>query len=314
MSARNEIDDRPAAQDVTDDLTPVVPWQVHKDHAEEVYLTDWRPAGRDRFRIRARRPDDHAFYRLGADLDPLLLCETVRQTFPLLCHTAYGVPLGHQLIWERFGYRMADAALAGVDRGRDLTLDVRCFDIDHRGTRPAALSLHARVCWGGEPVATAETRFTVQSPAVYRRLRGGSADAGSAMARAVPVPAPDPRTRSGRNRARDLVLAARGADGRQLRVDTAHPLYFDHPVDHVPGMVLLEAAHQAVGGTDVTALDCIFHRYVELDRPCTITTVPPGEEDGERRTRIAAVQDGEVRFTATVAARAGAVPEAAGRD
>ncbi|MBX7550243.1 ScbA/BarX family gamma-butyrolactone biosynthesis protein [Streptomyces sp. NPDC004232] len=318
MSACDGIGRRPATRKTADGLTPVTPRHVHKNHAEEVYLTHWRSTGRDRFFIRARRPGAHDFYRVGKVFDPLLLCETVRQTFPLLCHDVYDVPLGHQLIWERFGYRVADAAYAGMDRGRELTLDVRCFDVVRRGTRAAALSLHAQVYWGGVPVATADTRFTVQAPAVYRRLRGEHADAGRAMARAVPVPDPDLRTRAGRDLVRDLVLAPRGADGRQLRVDTTHPLYFDHPVDHVPGMVLLEAVHQSVDGADVTALDCTFHRYVELDSHCTITAGPPGAEHdghgepGERHSRITAVQGGEVRFTAAVTSRACAVREAAG--
>ncbi|MHC5908639.1 AfsA-related hotdog domain-containing protein, partial [Streptomyces sp. S6] len=44
------------------------------------------------------------------------------------------------------------------------------------------------------------------------------------------------------------VLVARGDDGtvRVAPADPHHPLFFDHPSDHVPGMVLLEAARQAV--------------------------------------------------------------------
>ncbi|MGX1133514.1 hypothetical protein RKD49_005704 [Streptomyces glaucescens] len=321
--ARDELDrgrpgdaGHPGGPGTDGGAVPVEPWQVHKLHADEVYLTHWRGTGPDAFHIRARRPDRHPLYRVGAELDPLLLCETVRQVFPLLCHAAYEVPLGHQLIWERFRYELHDTAFAGADRGPGLDLEVRCFDLSYRGKRPAALSLRADVGWGGVRVATAETRFTVQSRAVYQRLRGAHADAEAAMASALPAPAPAPYTRTGRNRAADVVLAGPAGDGHLLRVDPSHRVYFDHPVDHVPGMLLLEAAHQAVGGA-VRSLDCTFRRYVEFDAPCTVVTAPldpgPDGEPARTRTRVTAVQEGEARFTADVVTCSAPVPEESGR-
>lgn len=316
------------AAGAADGTASVEPWQVHKLRSDEVYLTRWRRTAPDAFHIRARRPLLHPFYRGTPDLDPLLLCETVRQTFPLLCHAAYGVPLGHQLIWERLRYDIDAAAYAGVDRGPELELDVRCFDLSYRGKYPAALSLWALVTWGGLPVATADTRFTVQSRAVYQRLRGAYADTEAALAKALPAPAPCAGT--GRRRASDVLLTSPADGGRRLRVDPSHPIYFDHPVDHVPGMLLLEAAHQAVGGA-VSTLDCTFHRYVELDAPCTIVTTPldagpDADPDGDtdarpagtgsgapRRTRITAVQDGRRRFTADLVPYAAPVLADSGR-
>ncbi|MGI5359649.1 AfsA-related hotdog domain-containing protein [Streptomyces sp. CA-252508] len=58
---------------------------------------------------------------------------------------------------------------------------------------------------------------------------------------------------------------------------------FDHPVDHVPGMVLLEAARQAtaavLGDGDMLpiAITSQFTRYAELDEPCSVEASPlPG--------------------------------------
>ncbi|MFG2911037.1 ScbA/BarX family gamma-butyrolactone biosynthesis protein [Kitasatospora sp. NPDC048286] len=306
--------------DASDDTVPVEPWQVHKLRPDEVYLTRWRRTGPDAFHIRARRPSRHPFYRVAADFDPLLLCETVRQTFPLLCHAAYDVPRGYQLIWDRIRYDVDDAAYAGVDRGPDVELDVRCFDVSYRGKYPTALSLRAVVSWGGLPVATVDTRFTVQSRAVYQRLRGAYADTEAAVAKALPAPASAPCAGTGRQRAGDVLLASPVDGGRQLRVNPNHPIYFDHPVDHVPGMLLLEAAHQAVGGA-VSTLDCTFHRYVELDTPCTVVTTPldPDAQPADsgsgavRWTRITAVQDGRRRFTADLVPYAAPVLADSGR-
>jgi hypothetical protein len=71
-----------------------------------------------------------------------------------------------------------------------------------------------------------------------------------------------------------------GANTWQLRVDQSHAVLFDHPVDHVPGMVLMEAARQAalltVGEPDALPVRChfTFDKYVELDAPTIVTAAP----------------------------------------
>lgn len=291
----------------------VTPRLVHKSDPGEVYLVRWRRTAPDSFRISARWPRSHPFYRMAPEADPLLLCETIRQTFPLLCHAAYEVPVGHQLIWERFSYRFEPPA-PGVPASEspELELHVDCHDLVRRGALTVALSMRFLITRGGRPFARAETRFTVQSPAVYRRLRGARGDAARVMAAAPPAPAPLPHRVTGRTRPRDVVLAPAGREtatgagpaGWLLRVDPAHPVLFDHPVDHVPGMLLLEAAHQcaqrsAGGSAVILGLECVFSRYVELDAPCLITAGPATPDDAPALA-VAAVQSGETRFTATV--------------
>ncbi|WP_330349516.1 AfsA-related hotdog domain-containing protein [Streptomyces sp. NBC_00582] len=80
------------------------------------------------------------------------------------------------------------------------------------------------------------------------------------------------------------VVAAAGTAEHQhrwrLRNDVSHTLLFDHPVDHVPGLVLLEAAHQAAQAVasptplDVTHIAIGYERYVEFDEPCWIQARP----------------------------------------
>ncbi|MFJ8193082.1 ScbA/BarX family gamma-butyrolactone biosynthesis protein [Streptomyces sp. NPDC096094] len=298
---------------------------VHKTNASEVYLRSWTGFGEDRFRIEALWPDAHPFYRAADSLDPLLLSETIRQTFPLLCHAAYGVPLGDQLIWERFSYLMLEPADAPA-RGRDVDLHVRCYDISYRGSRPTALSMWVTVTRGGVPVARAETRFAVLAERVYQRLRGAYADIPMAMRSAVPVPLPVPVRPARFHRASmdDVLLTAPDSDGAQwLRVATDHPVFFDHPVDHVPGMLLLEAAHQAaIGassapgpaetgapGAEIVSLSCAFERYVELNSPCALFTEElPADASGNRRTAVKAVQNDLVAFTAELTTTAPSAP------
>jgi len=73
---------------------------VHRAALAEVFLTSWTESGPDSYRVSAQWPRFHSFYAdadEGGYDDPMLLCETMRQTFPLLAHAAYGMPLGFAL-------------------------------------------------------------------------------------------------------------------------------------------------------------------------------------------------------------------------
>ncbi|MDH6129598.1 ScbA/BarX family gamma-butyrolactone biosynthesis protein [Kitasatospora sp. GP82] len=289
---------------------------VHKLDPGEVFLMDWRRSAPDTFTISARWPGDQPFY-LGADgsYEPLLVSETIRQLFPLLCHGGYDIPLDRHLVWESYRYALIPDVLhpgAGPDPV-ELELRVVCSELVRRKAHPTAMTMHVELLRDGMLHARSRSRFTIQAPAVYRRLRAGHGDSAQAMASAVPLQAPVPAAESGRHRPEDVLLSPlddhEGPGGSwQLRVDTTHRKYFDHPVDHVPGMLLLEAARQATQAVLhphpalPVAMETSFHRYVELDAPCRIDAqlIPSG------LVRVTAHQNGELNFRADVLP--GAVP------
>ncbi len=289
--------------------TPVPQAYTHKANPAEVLLTGWCRTAPDTFTVRARWPRSHDFYAIRHGLhDPLLLSETVRQTLPLLSHAAYQVPLGHQLLWERFQWDLEPGALRSEGRPAEVELRITCTDVRYRRQSAAAVVLTAEAWREGCRLGGARTHFTIQNRAVYARLRGAYADIGLANARALPVPSPAPASVVARERAEDVVLSPAGGDNRwQLRADTSHPILFDHPVDHVPGMLLLEAARQAAHATAasrptvVTGMETTFIRYAELDAPCWIDARPlSGGAAGPRRVLVTARQNDEEIFTCVV--------------
>ncbi|GAA0385725.1 ScbA/BarX family gamma-butyrolactone biosynthesis protein [Streptomyces luteireticuli] len=302
-------------------LTTTVPREyVHRAALSEVFLTGWRRTGGQSFTVTAQWPRSHSFFTAVEGLhDPLMLCETIRQTFPLLLHAAYGTPFGHQLSWSRFGYSLDPQALRVGRTPAELELRVVSEVLNERRGIPTDLSLSYAVLRDGDLVAAADTRFGCIAPAVYRRVRGERADVPRVFAAAPAPAAPLAPAMAGRDHARDVVLGPQDGPGRwQLRVDTGHPVLFDHPVDHVPGMLLMEAARQAAHAVDLpaeaalpTSMNVTFHRYVEFDAPCWIearrqasTTSAPGT------LRVDAVQDGVVAFTSEVTLAAAATPAA----
>ncbi|MFJ8650336.1 ScbA/BarX family gamma-butyrolactone biosynthesis protein [Streptomyces sp. NPDC093546] len=312
-TTRQSVASTAPAPVLTPTLTYAVPREyVHRAAIAEVFLTGWRPMGADSFTVTAQWPRQHSFYLTQEGLhDPLLLSETIRQTLPLLSHAAYDVPFGTRLSWDFFRYTLNPSALAAQFVPAELELTVTASDIRRRSGQLAAVTMNFDVSRDGVPLATAETRFGCYSPAVYQRLRAGRADLDKVLAGVLAPPPPVSPALVGRDRPQDVVLAPADGDRRwRLRTDTAHPVLFDHPVDHAPGMLLLEAARQATQALDPhrrvlpVGMDIAFFRYVEFDSPCWITAEPDQPEwhdqHGRRRTKVTAWQEEQVVFSATV--------------
>ncbi|WP_239590135.1 ScbA/BarX family gamma-butyrolactone biosynthesis protein [Streptomyces aureoverticillatus] len=295
--------------------TTVAREYVHRAALSEVFLTGWEAVGDDTFRVTAQWPRCHGFYELyesgQASYDPLMLCETFRQTFPLLSHAAYGVPFGHQLTWHHLRYTLDPRAMALAAAPAEIELRVSCSDIRRRRDLPTEMTMSVEVLRDGTPFATADTRFGILTPAVYQRLRSSRGDVQRVFGAAPPPPPPITRASAGRSRRQDIVLAHAPGTGRwRLRADTTHPVLFDHAVDHVPGMLLLEAVRQAghalrpADGRRVpVSMEAVFHHYVEFDSACWIEAqpVPAGISEALRGVRVDAVQEGRLMFSATSA-------------
>ncbi|MGY1456341.1 ScbA/BarX family gamma-butyrolactone biosynthesis protein [Streptomyces sp. SS8] len=252
-------------------------------------------------------PGPHAFYTLrdGAT-SPLLLVEAVRQALAVLSHTVQEVPLAHRLGWEYARCAFAPAAFWERTAPADAELRVRHGDITRRRLGTTRSTAHIEAFRGNELLGSCEIRYITHPPAIYDRLRSKYADAQRAFAAALPPAPPVTPSLVGRTDPGDVVIAPTSRPHRyQLRTDTSNPVLFDHPHDHVPGMVLLEAVVQVVrasvpGHARTTALDTTFLRYVEFDAPCWID-VAPEPPDGRERSRllVTATQNGREVFSTT---------------
>ncbi|MFF2060660.1 ScbA/BarX family gamma-butyrolactone biosynthesis protein [Streptomyces sp. NPDC058200] len=292
-------------------LTTTVPKEfVHRAAVAEVLLTGWRRTDDTRFAVTAQWPRLHSFFTpVRGSHDPLLTAETIRQVGSLLAHAEFGTPLGHHFLMRDLSFTVEPRHLAigGVPAG--LELDVTCSQIRRRGSELAGLRYEAVVHRDGQIVATGGASYVCATPAVYRRLRGERASR-SDVQPPPPLAAPVPPQSVGRSTPFDVVLSPTGdAQTWQLRVDTGHPILFDHPVDHIPGMVLLEAARQAA--TSVLRTDaCVptsftgeFPRFAELDLPCRIELQHlPGDFAGLSSVRVTGHQEGEPVFSCVVGA------------
>ncbi|MFF0626807.1 ScbA/BarX family gamma-butyrolactone biosynthesis protein [Streptomyces sp. NPDC004296] len=290
-------------------LTSTVPREyVHRAAVSEVFLTNWRQSGSDGWLVTAQWPRAHSFYGPAHGLhDPLLLIETVRQAGILLSHVAHGVPLDHPIIWQQVRYALRPQALRAALKPADIALHITDRDVVRRRKQLVSIRQEFRIVCDGAELARATLVYSCHSPAVYRRVRGEYGDLALANARRLPPAEPVPPQAVGRDRTGDVVLSPTDrADRWRLRVDTSHPVLFDHPVDHVPGMLMVEAARQAARAAAPdwalpVALTCSFERYAELDAPCWVQARPAGvADDGRQEVAVCVEQHGRALLDARV--------------
>nr|WP_238420011.1 ScbA/BarX family gamma-butyrolactone biosynthesis protein [Streptomyces taklimakanensis] len=284
---------------------------LHLTHRSSVHLRRWTRTGPAEFRFTAVWPDARGgrapVPARHAGPDPMLVAATYRQAGLLIAHSAYAVPRANETLLQNLNLT--------VDPDRPLpahgpvALDVlaRCAELGRRGGAPTGLHIEAEIRHAdGALLARIDSDFSWMSRAVYRRLRGDKADAAW-----DPTPPPEPVDPAsvGRATARDVLLAPAAPGRWRLRNETRNPLLFDHRVDHVPGLVLVEAVQQAAralagpGFRPVSAANT-FDNYVELDAPCLVeATARPADGGGTVIVDVVGRQTGRVCFRGTVSGR-----------
>ncbi|MFD6278083.1 ScbA/BarX family gamma-butyrolactone biosynthesis protein [Streptomyces sp. NPDC060209] len=294
-------------------LTSTVPKElVHRAAVAEVLLTGWERHADTRFAITAQWPRGHSFFTpVNGNYDPLMATETIRQVGSLLAHAEFAVPVGHQFLMHDLEVAVHPQYLGLEAVPASLDIEVTYTEVKQRRQGHAGARYEAIVRRDGHVVATGGAAYTCVSPDVYQRVRGSRLSDGRPPIR---LTAPVSPQSVGRMSPTDVVLSPLGeADRWQLRVDTRHPILFDHPVDHIPGMVLMEAARQATvailnrsslnkSPLLPTRLVSRFQRYAELDSPCFLEAhrLPAGP--GEDLVLVSGQQGGEPLFSATVTA------------
>ncbi|MFE4855863.1 ScbA/BarX family gamma-butyrolactone biosynthesis protein [Streptomyces sp. NPDC056670] len=298
---------------------PVPRHLVHRASVAEVLLTDSVRLDDSRFLVAAQWPRDHALHNPDATgrTDPLLFAETIRQMFVYLPHTYFGVPLTHRFIGDRLNFDLDDAAPLRVGAA---PLNV-VLEAEWRweGNRPpnrygmrldVALTIDGKVYGRGmiSGIAVDERRYSL-----LRRRKADELAAGDAVRRLPVAPAA-----VGRLRDKDCVLAQGFLNGGArdgswwLRVNTDHPIFFDHPSDHVPLMVAMEGArqlghvlvHEGNPGAPLALVsaqvECLA--FGELDLPTRLVVEEADEPTGDpslRRLRVGAYQNGRPFVTVT---------------
>ncbi|MFI9251887.1 ScbA/BarX family gamma-butyrolactone biosynthesis protein [Streptomyces sp. NPDC053069] len=296
---------------------------VHRAAVAEVFLTDAERPSDDELLLAAQLPRRHAYYHDTLEPrthhDPLLLLEACRQGIFVVAHRYLDVPLGHKFLLRAVEFEVPDpTALTCGDLPTEAVIAVR---IEHRFRIRAAvtgLRLRFTCTIGTQEALLARIDYSWMPPEDWTRLRAGQRGALGLPDVPVALPGPrvDPALVGRRDPANTVISPPHAADDgtrtAHLVVDTTHPSLYDHWVDHVPGMLELEAFRQlavtaavAAGAVRTPAalpvgLTARFRCFAEMDLPLRCRTAPvlpgagiectlrqPGAVAAEARIRLA---------------------------
>jgi hypothetical protein len=278
---------------------------VHRAAVSEVFVTDSVAAGAHKYLVAAHLPRRHAFFGDGFDgrVDPMLCLEVTRQSCVLVAHEYYGIPLGWQFVMTTSSFEvLSQQALTELAHWSRPLIDVLVTGREPANGVPNVLRVVATFLIGDQPAIRFTGGLVAVESSIYRQMRR-AAMAGAANRPGGQDGAPLAGALVGRSDPRNVVLSAareRGDGGyhADLVVDTDHPVFFDHPLDHVPGTLLVEAHRQVAAAAlterlgwaepGLSSVEVSFDAFCELDvvTPVTAWLLAVGEREALLRTEI----------------------------
>lgn len=267
---------------------------LHRQHASESFLTDATRLGSDAFVAAALLPPAHPHYSAhtgpSRDRDPLLMLECVRQAETYAAHTMFGVEPDAHFVLRNWSAEFAPGIPPVADRPTELMMTALTRNARVVRDRLRGLEYELELWTDGVRLGRVHMEVGYTSHAAYTVLRARRHDGRQPPSSDDLAPTPgrpvDP-ARVGRLCATDAVLldveVAGDSATARLRVPVENRSLFDHAQDHVPAMVLVEAARQLAalathewGGaapdrTELVATSSAFAAYAELTEPIELT-------------------------------------------
>lgn len=244
---------------------------VHRLAVSEVYLMTAEQLGVDQFHLTAQWPRRHFYYRVAdCSVDPMLVAETLRQSTILVAHRYYEVPLTRRFLMRRMTVSLAGGDIVASVRPAEIVLKV---GVDRMRSGPNGVTrmrTNIEFWFQDNLIAEGMGDLQVVNARVYERMRSGSQSSEWLTLAAYAGGGKKPS-------AQGVVLNRSGSGPAwQLVIDYSHPVFFDHPVDHLPGMLIMESARQAaaevvgIPSAEFTYFDGRYDRFLDLGNLTTI--------------------------------------------
>ncbi|KZF06151.1 hypothetical protein A2J03_25300 [Rhodococcus sp. EPR-157] len=252
---------------------------VHRHAVAEVFVTDYRFEPEAAYEVGIQLPPAHRIFDTSSGHhDPLSVAEAFRQAVVLLCHTRYHIPSHHSLLMETFSLNMLGSH--GIPTtSAPLAFDLTVNKLSYRDDAVSGVDVSGTLSDGSKDIARCNAVARGVSPDGYRRIRRGRENQYPSRRTTPPGSVTVRPGRVGRLSEPDVLISAN--DARRVMFcdpDPQNSALLDHPVDHIPGMVVFEAARQAVRyrsgnpAAQIHTLSAVFPQFTEWETPCEIST------------------------------------------
>jgi hypothetical protein len=223
---------------------------VHKAAIEQVLISDATLLGEREFACATQLSRAHSYYSdlLLPIYDPLLMLEVSRQGVVLGSHEYFGVPPSWQFIFSDIRGTIQDRRALEVGRTpADCIVRLALEEARYRRGHLSSGRFCAHWELGGAVAATlvgtaiffSRERYGVLRKSMRRWMRPEPPSAPT-----VPLSPADVGRASPRNVVVGAPVRQGGSYVCSVIVDESHATFFDHPLDHVPGALLIEAFRQ----------------------------------------------------------------------
>ncbi|WP_170285586.1 AfsA-related hotdog domain-containing protein [Microbacterium rhizomatis] len=254
---------------------------VHKSAVGEVFVTDSARVAEDSYVVAAQWPRKHWYFGEPAvSLNPLLVAETLRQACLVIVTGHLGVPTDARVRVDDVAVFL-DCALLPCLLPAEVTMKIDANVTPSADGPIRSIAARAAFVYEGEQFATATGRSTMAPAVLSNSLR-------------------KPRDADGD----DAVIDVR-PEWPQVEVDHEHAVYCDHQTDHIPAMLLIDAALSSVRGkltesAGVVGFEATFDGIVEWE-PSAVMRLSFDEED-PRGVSVDVIQGGRRRAEIVVLA------------
>jgi len=234
-----------------------VPRQLaHRRGLAEVFVADTAKLGVDEFAAALQAPRAHSLWHdQDHDLhDPLVVVEACRQAIFVGLHRYWEVPVGTPGSLQRFDFRVLDLGAYRDDHANPLAgiAQIQLTLSRTEGGEGGVANFAGRIVIGGREAMTVEGTILLFRREDFEVLRAHQRAAKPLLPRHPPASRLSAPKLVGRRDIRNVVIGdavADGVAGEEQRypvfVDTGNPAFFDHPNDHLPGPLIVEAYRQA---------------------------------------------------------------------
>ncbi|GAA1458019.1 hypothetical protein NE857_20455 [Nocardiopsis exhalans] len=279
---------------------------VHRKAVAEVFVTDSRQLGGDVFEVAAQLPRGHVMLE-DQTYDLPIVLEACRQAGVLVSHRHFDVPMDQAFIMQSLTMEIADPlVLRQGDEPARLLISIDAEVHRSRSGRIQGYGFTGELFLEGRHFGTASGALFFLRKKVYKEIRAKGRAALDLAGSVQPLPVRCAPATVGRRDQRNVVVSdpvqrKEGGWAATVFADRSHPHLFDHPLDHLPGNLLIEAARQLAvvavsreGGLAPASLtprsvSAEFNQFCENDLATVVEAEAAPFRKDERLGSVAAV-------------------------
>ncbi|ALE05669.1 hypothetical protein AL755_09550 [Arthrobacter sp. ERGS1:01] len=253
---------------------------VHKSSPNQVLLLSADASQDGTLRLIVGLSPQHPSAGSLPSASTLVGVELMRQCAIAFAHLSGGVPRGWAFIMNQLSFAWLEGAMPTASEQFAGHVDVRLRAVKMRRDQVSDLQLEADFMAGGVILGSGCGDLSCLPPRAYQAIRRNAPT--EAIASTGPLGA--------------VLADIRRSDGEleaQLVWNRGDTFIFDHPSDHVSGMLLASAllqSHHLLAGSQAGDFSMQCHNFGEFNAPVTVSAVA----HGAGRTVVTMTQSGRI--------------------